>query len=859
MSTAYDFNDNMLDFEDTDLFLSAILSSVPAMDKLSNPYDIDQNGLAGFPFTESSGFIGNPNNSLNINPDPSETSSDAVSVNSSSPSTDRSLFPSNNQKQRSSFSSASYSELVASSASNEGTPNTSVLSPHTLPEGMPDHEHKTKPINYSNTYVKTESKDTPEASPVAPPKSKASAKDKVSKPGKRPKVSHNMIEKKYRTNINTKIYELRDAVPTLKIAAGKANVLLSDLKGLAPAAKLNKASVLTKATEYIKHLEKKNDTMLSQIAQLQQLIGEANANPPNVMPNQPLRVDERQPNMGMQNNYDGQFSGGFGFAPENNYNTTVNQYDMQSVPPQFAQQVGQQEGYQPYNSNWMMGGFAAVMGSSVLSNENFKGLAALPFMPSFLTHPSPATLQLLSIFRFGLFVFGIYLMISPIVNFIKRPRDPKAPVESQWGTWLLVSLGLQVPKPLSQKDKDRILALLNGGCPEPWSWLKEYAILCSSEVTFETCFLTVLVGTIITTQLPIFSKLIGQSLKTRAALLRKLDTDDEDAALKKLSHLIKSTDGASLFASEELITRVLNLSAKKNILAGVKGGENSLAYVEVYKRNTKDVYAIIFGWRVLDLLHELSLSYLDFLTLKHKDEGTKSAERSLESEIDAIGQLLDNYEEESLKLYYLALKCLIHPASTPTLVNAMKESIMKTMLNVNSYFDGQDLTDVESLLDSETESLEESSDETETAEGVLEPKITETVKTQKSLVYSLNLVNEEKFIVLATSSILFYLHKEDDNENLRHLLRHLKFKSDEFPLSTLSFACLMKVVCGMLETGENDQRISLSVEESEILELLVKAMRGWLNDDRKNKFLDHSFRSDLTDLVMTKGMLLHNM
>ena len=66
-----------------------------------------------------------------------------------------------------------------------------------------------------------------------------------------------MIEKKYRTNINTKILALRDAVPALRIAAGCDDVSIADLEGLTPASKLNKASVLTKATEYIKHLESK--------------------------------------------------------------------------------------------------------------------------------------------------------------------------------------------------------------------------------------------------------------------------------------------------------------------------------------------------------------------------------------------------------------------------------------------------------------------------------------------------------------------------------------------------------------------------------------------------------------------------
>lgn len=843
MSTAYDFNDNMLDFEDTDLFLTAILSSVPAMDKMANPYDMDQPGLGGFAF-DGSGYV--LNNSLDIN-DPE--SSDAVSVNSSLPSTahsDRSLFPSNNQPKRSLFSSASYSELVASTNSNEGTPNTSILSPHTLPEGIPDHEPKKQASNF---------KKEPEEEEVAPKRttrSKASTKDKVTKPGKRPKVSHNMIEKKYRTNINTKIYELRDAVPTLKIAAGKQNVLLSDLEGLAPAAKLNKASVLTKATEYIKHLEKKNENMLSQIAQLQQLIGEANANPPNIIPQQ----GDRQPNQGMQNSFDGQFPGGFGFAPENNYNTTIN-YDTQLVPPQFAQQP-QQESYQPYNSNWMMGGFATVMGASVLSSDNFRGLAAFPFMPAFLTHPSPTALQLFTIFRYGLVFFGIYLMVLPVIDHIRKPRDPKSPVENTWLTWLLVSAGLQVPVPLLPTDKELILSHLVDGCSDPNDWFKDYIVLSSSEVNFETCFLNVLIGAIICSKFPFISRFIAPNLQTRKILLSKLDATNDDKALQKLSQLFKTSDGAAMFTSESLITRIINVTERRNFFADVKEGENSLAYIDVFKHNRKDIYAIVFGWRVLDLLHDLNLSYLDYLTSQNEDEEARKSEKSLKSDLQTIGGLLEDCNDDCLKQYCLSLTSVISPESTPALVKAVKGSIARTMSNVNTYFDGLDLTDTESVVESEMED-ENLSDGTETEVSKKESGITDTVKSLKSLLYSLNLVNEEKFIVLATSSILYYLQQDDELENLKQLLRHLKFQSEKLPLSTLSFTCLLRVVCSMLQSGDDKPKVSLSVEESEILELIVKAARGWLNDDRKNKFLNHSFRSDLTDLVMTKGMLLHDL
>lgn len=80
------------------------------------------------------------------------------------------------------------------------------------------------------------------------------------------KRSHNVIEKRYRANLNEKIAELRDSVPSLR-ATQKAQGHSpdhphhdddEDLEGVTPANKLNKASILSKATEYIHHLETRN-------------------------------------------------------------------------------------------------------------------------------------------------------------------------------------------------------------------------------------------------------------------------------------------------------------------------------------------------------------------------------------------------------------------------------------------------------------------------------------------------------------------------------------------------------------------------------------------------------------------------
>jgi hypothetical protein len=84
-----------------------------------------------------------------------------------------------------------------------------------------------------------------------------------SKPASK-KRPHNVIEKRYRANLNEKIAELRDSVPSLRVSkktvqdADCVEDEEEDLDGLTPTNKLNKASILTKAVEYIRHLEIRN-------------------------------------------------------------------------------------------------------------------------------------------------------------------------------------------------------------------------------------------------------------------------------------------------------------------------------------------------------------------------------------------------------------------------------------------------------------------------------------------------------------------------------------------------------------------------------------------------------------------------
>lgn len=108
------------------------------------------------------------------------------------------------------------------------------------------------------------------------------------------KTAHNAIERRYRNNINDRIAELKNAVPALLYAKVKdsrtgnkrshraTNNDEDDdgedgeeyLDGVAVATKLNKATILRKATEYILHLKRTGEDMHQENATLQHLLGQ---------------------------------------------------------------------------------------------------------------------------------------------------------------------------------------------------------------------------------------------------------------------------------------------------------------------------------------------------------------------------------------------------------------------------------------------------------------------------------------------------------------------------------------------------------------------------------------------------------
>lgn len=845
MSPTFQYTDEMLDFEDANNFLLMLQNTVPSFDKKwefdsTQPLEIpdlmfvsDLDSVLSGLFNSGSSFTG-PDyaDQLQANFMPSSVGLNDGGV--------RML----------SFSLASGSDLAGShfATSSNGTPNTSITSPHTLPEA---HVKKEPPLPFSpamfSTNMKTYSSDSAsDHTDLVSPRLKVSPRDKVNKPAKKTKVSHNMIEKKYRTNINSKIMELRDAVPTLRIVTGKTNVLVTDLEGLSPASKLNKASVLTKATEYIKHLEHKNSLMSKQIAQLQNLVRDAGNN----APLQPLA---REPPIASAAPEENNVSYGF-TAPDQNFEPMgFMDYGLQQSPMQVSS--SRSSGLNMDSSLMLGGGMATALCGSFISGENFKGMAAVPFFPSALSHPSAVTLQVLPVVRAAVVMSGVLMMAKPLSRMFGKNDGKKQVRGNVWTSWVLASLGLQAPLTGSDSKDCAIARLLGQSKFSYYEVMRDYASLSSCESLYENCFLQVLLGVMMIKKYPVLSKAIKGNVKWKASLLMNLEYSGDSESLKNLSKFIKTVDGLSLFDSDTLITRLVNLATRSPVNKNIVNGDNANNYVDVLLKNKGDLFAIIFQWRVLEITYELNLSYLEYFTAE--SEKRDKCMTDLEKDIKKVDEFLKNENVSSQLIEHFSLfKCIVNPEATPELLVHMKSKVLNGLRNAKTFFDGPELTDDEKI--SDDESTEDTIDTSTSTTSPLED-FTVINNNQKSLIYSANLINEEKFIALVTSLFFYYAQKEERNNALA-LLRFLSLQDSDIPLSLLSFTCLLKLACGAVKPkGNRDEQDDVSdvdAPSSRVLDSLIKLMRVWLNDETKERFLSHTLRTDLTDLVISTGAIL---
>ena len=707
-----------------------------------------------------------------------------------------------------------YATRIRSHSSSIATYNGENISP--LSNNTNDTSDYTSPESVQNHVI--------EKPPVK--QTKRGSASKVTKPkNPKDKSSHNMIEKKYRTNINSKILILRDAVPALRIAAGAEDVSLADLEGITPASKLNKASVLTKATEYIKHLEQKNAMLKDQNEYLQKVLQEANLSSQIQMPlaqrpipsspmdgSQQIYGDMRPNSL---QSYDHQ-------AYMHNQQVAAGQVAPLPVPPPPSSQQQQENSNGP--NRYLLGGMATVMATSLFggSGENdFRSLSALPFasylFPSAFLNPTPAVIHLWTLSKLLLVLGSLFTVFYPMVqSFVSKPGDKGLKVATESSTLMdciLVSLYIKVPNKLSEQRRERIIANLRGG--NNWKQMAwDYIELSSCESNFENTFLMLLIGTLLKNKFERFSPMINHFLTMKGGLIVNLDYRGSNKTLIRLSQLIGKVDGLSMFSSEPLMTRLSNVATGQYMNAGVEDGQDS-KYVEAYQYTIGDYYNLIIQWRIIDIIHALNLSYLE----KLNEEDTTQ----VFTDLKIVESIID--KKSPIWPQFQLFMTIVDPNQTLTLIQELKN---KVEYQVNKF--KSDCKDLE----------EEDSEDSEYLSSDLD---------FESLVKSLNLVSQEELIILLSSLVTYY-HNLDDSDKEAEFLRCLRIPNKKFSL--LTFTALISMLTAIIPGPVDDFDGT-----SEILILV----RNWIKEGylERNKLDTQSVDLDpkLLDLLLYKGKIIN--
>ncbi|KAM9913009.1 hypothetical protein OXX69_002003 [Metschnikowia pulcherrima] len=798
---AYFQTEPQLEFDEANAFLAALADTVPQLDKASDwnrEFDLSQPFSPVFEpkFEPSSPEVISSTGSID---EMFGSSNESDFSNQMAPlysQTDNMYMPSAEEAENSYANSyanslgstvSPYMDFSPHSGHSSFSPqaNDNLFQPELAPEIGPDFgalgdvsefqpETESEPHTMS-PYGGPEDDYEPSEKSAKPTDLKAKAKSaRVSKPERKPKTSHNVIEKKYRTSINSKILELREVVPTLKFATGKARVSMADLDGLSPACKLNKASILTKANEYIHHMKKKNKKLQSQISEIQELISQAEASPVSPSRQYPdnwnsysyLEPNTTHMYQRRQQQPDSLFS---------NYSTFTD--STQAPVPVQAEPQSQ-------NANLFFGGLATLMGSSYINDNNFQAMSAVPLFPVRIFTSAPAT-QMIATLRICTAAFGL-LMIA-------------------------------------------------------------YSFLVGSVIIKEGFAL---------------SKLVALDMKWKRRALATAPYPGTDTSLQKLQQLIKTVDGLSMFFSDTFAQRLYNVAHRKPICYNIASGENASLFADSLLRNEADYYAVLFEWRVLEIVHELTLVYLEILAVPTvRDDELEQ----LKSDSGKLRELIGSSTYLSRQFSYFEL--LLAPDSSPQVLKSDRKYILETLQKVNTCFEEPELTDDEQISDDESFVSAEETDDVSTRART---NSLDLIKNEKSMVCSLNLMNAEKFIVLLSSSIAYYSRHAGTDKSL-HLLNHLKMREGKNAMSLLSFTCLLKLLSTFLKTENedtdatspgkkcNDIASSLSSRNCQVLESLIKAMNEWLDDDTKSIILTHNLRSDLSNLIISKGIALNKL
>ncbi|KAG7714370.1 hypothetical protein KL949_004470 [Ogataea haglerorum] len=659
-------------------------------------------------------------------------------------------------------------------------------------------------------YVPQTTDDTPESNNesmpmVSPPDSstsmsetssinakRATTNSKITKV-KKERHSHNVVEKKYRMNINNKILELRNAVPSLRAASGDKRIAPQDLDGLSPALKLNKANILAKATEYIRHLESKNAYLMNEIHMLRSSLDSQMAN-----------------SYSQQTQY---------FSPE------MQPQPQQSQYPDQNQEYVMNSSSVPVSSKLLMGGMTAMVGTQLFdgfSDESFKGLFLVPLHRIFPILGSPQASVALNYLRTLLFFGGLFLLLQPLYQFFTTPKEKApAPLRTAFDVSLW-ELALDSLKMLGVKLRLLKLDLteeLNGikslnlyfekwlvntlsnqetmSYSTIWRPFFKYYIqslgidgrineVVKSDATIQFHFNRLIVSKMVMTK-------VGEPLSTFLGLQRILDSlmlgmvkdlkqikdttkfsDETTRILKFVSNDIAFLDSAELF---EKLSDVLKW----------RETNNNGSYIEEFLRNSEDsdlsLINLICAIRSSQILNNLMKEYLSQLA-----ESTSESEDSGGAQVDA-DTIYDKINSDSLMIppacvKLQRLRIVLNSLLKPTAENSRQtlEVVISAVKDVVEF----------------SEAIEQIEPLQQEDSGVEDPTISKILQFAHQPLRPSKLTNDETRLTITCVLMLYFFENGQASQACR-LVRFLSLSQSTETVSLLTLISVLRAVGALID------------------------------------------------------------
>ncbi|CCH45786.1 hypothetical protein BN7_5372 [Wickerhamomyces ciferrii] len=700
--------------------------------------------------------------------------------------------------------------------------------------------------------------------------------NKITKP-KKTKATHNVIEKKYRTNINSKITALRDAVPSLRLAAGDVNTTLNDLDGLSPAAKVNKAIVLEKATEYIQHLEKKNMILLRENQQMKQYLGSIPAQQQHYPShfNQQIPLQQQQQQQQQHDN----------FQPATYNGQQVN---VANAQPQQQYQMG-------VPARVLMGGMATMVGHNMFNGGNdfsdYRGLSAFPILGN------PLFAKLLHIIQFSFLASSVVSLIFPSIfassdsNLTDKSGKPQQTRSSitllEWyelvKELVFIRIGSKSKHSASGNEIDTLVnqSLLGKfGNNSYFSLVFLLLRLFTYETSYEVSFAKLVLAKLILTYSD-FSLFFNLNSLVELSISEVANQKVSDPALRHFFKELKSPLAKDSEAFKRLLNVVTGLPISTNCERGVE--DKGFFLILRDDRISFDYKTLLVSFRANEVFREVLLEYINLTFNKEEinkldndelKEGKKelwnkliSAEnlapkRSVvdiriklfksilnEKYVDGVLKLVS---EES-KAYTLNQKLNGNESNTKsgeTISSPVEEEEEDITTSKEENVDGEDLEKTDEQIYDSDEYFEDSDFEPEpitpsnSFDNSKKNKITEQPLINAKFQ---NLLSQDLFNALVCSSILKYAHA-DQHEQVSKLLKYIRFNKDE--LTLLSFISLYKLI-------QKFPKKWVEGKEGQVIENLVAHLRVWIGDSSNGNFNDlkevglHLKREISDDLVET--------